>query len=188
MSSVPSVPSVEVNRAADPRAAAVLLHPHPDYGGDRFNIVVDALYRALPPAGVSAVRFDFSSSDVVVAAGEAVSVVDAVNDRPVVLMAYSFGADVATTIADDRLAGWFLIAPPLSDRSLDRPIAADARPKAIAVPERDQFSSPGRTSHLTSSWTNTTVSVVAGADHFLADATGVVVDRALEWLKAAVLM
>ena len=31
--------------------AAVLLHPHPDMGGDRFNHVVDAMYRALPPAG-----------------------------------------------------------------------------------------------------------------------------------------
>ena len=41
-----------------PRAAAVLCHPHPAYGGDRYNVVVDALFRALPPAGVASLRLD----------------------------------------------------------------------------------------------------------------------------------
>jgi alpha/beta superfamily hydrolase len=163
-----------------------LLHPHPDYGGNRFNIVVEALYRALPPAGVSALRFDFSSSDLAVAAGEVVAVVEE-GSSPVVLVGYSFGADVATTVADDRVAGWFLIAPPLVDPGADRAIAGDPRPKAIAVPEHDQFSPPGRTRHLTESWTNTTVTDVPGADHFLAGQTGLVVDQVVAWLHSGVI-
>lgn len=178
---------VDINPSDDERGAAVLLHPHPDYGGDRFNVVVDSLYRALPPAGVTTLRFDFSSSVVPIAAAEAAEVLDRVEVRPVVLIGYSFGADIATTIADDRLAGWFLVAPPLADRALARPVAGDPRPKAITVPSDDQFSSPGRTEHLTESWVNSTVSVVAGADHFLGGRTGVVVDLALEWLKAVIL-
>src|SRR3954471_15625045 len=101
------------NDAKDPSAGAVLLHPHPDYGGDRFNPVVDALFRALPDAGVSAVRFDFSSSDVDVAADEVRAALSLLDIRPLVIIGYSFGADVATTVADDRVAGWYLIAPPL---------------------------------------------------------------------------
>ena len=41
------------------RGAVVLCHPHPQYGGDRFNTVVEALFRALPSAGFAALRFDF---------------------------------------------------------------------------------------------------------------------------------
>ena len=59
-----------------PRAAAVLLHPHPDMGGDRFNNVVSELYRALPPAGVTAIRFDFSSSKIDVSAEETIEALD----------------------------------------------------------------------------------------------------------------
>jgi alpha/beta superfamily hydrolase len=105
----------------------------------------------------------------------------------VVLVGYSFGADVATTVADDRVAGWFLIAPPLVDPGADRAIAGDPRPKAIAVPEHDQFSPPGRTRHLTESWTNTTVTDVPGADHFLAGQTGLVVDQVVAWLHSGVI-
>jgi alpha/beta superfamily hydrolase len=164
-----------------------LLHPHPDYGGNRFNIVVEALYRALPLAGVSALRFDFSSSDVAVASGEVVEVVGVASGSgagPVALVGYSFGADVATTVADGRVAGWFLIAPPLVGAGADRVIAGDPRPKAIAVPEHDQFSPPGRTRHLTESWTNTTVMDVPGADHFLAGRTDLVADLVVAWLQA----
>ena len=41
---------------------AVLLHPHPDMGGDRHNHVIGALYLGLPRAGFGAACFDFSSS------------------------------------------------------------------------------------------------------------------------------
>ena len=37
----------------------MLLHPHPRFGGNRLNAVVAALFRALPAAGIAALRFDF---------------------------------------------------------------------------------------------------------------------------------
>ena len=173
------------NDADDPRAGAVLLHPHPDYGGDRFNPVVDALFHGLPPAGVSTLRFDFSSSDVDVAAGEVRSALALLDVRPLLVVGYSFGADVATTIADDGVAGWYLIAPPLRLVPAGAmAAAADDRPKGISVPESDQYSPPERTEAMTAAWPNTTVRIVNGADHFLGSvgALGQVVDHALTWL------
>ena len=40
--------SVDFTAAQQAWAVAVLLHPHPDFGGDRFNAVIDELYRRLP--------------------------------------------------------------------------------------------------------------------------------------------
>ena len=40
-------------------AGAVLAHPHPLYGGDRFNPIIDTLFQALPAAGITTIRFDF---------------------------------------------------------------------------------------------------------------------------------
>ena len=138
------MPIVDVNGAERPSAVAILLHPHPAWGGDRFNPVVDALYRGLPPAGVSAVRFDFRSADPGEAAADVLAVLDQTPLRPVVLVGYSFGADVAATVIDGRLAGWFLVAPPLRLTDGQRSaFGMDPRPKGLAVPEHDQFSPPG---------------------------------------------
>jgi alpha/beta superfamily hydrolase len=173
--------SVDFTAAQQGGAVAVLLHPHPDFGGDRFNAVIDELYRRLPLAGISSVRFDFSSSELPIAAAETVEVLDHVGTRSVALVGYSFGADVAATVDDERIAGWLLIAPPLVDAKRPRPIATDPRPKALLLAEHDQFSPPGRSSHIVEKWVNTTLEVVPGADHFLMGHTGLVVDKALSW-------
>ena len=47
----------------------VLLHPHPDLGGNQHNNVIAVLFDALEDA----VRFDFVSSDLDVAAGQVVA-------------------------------------------------------------------------------------------------------------------
>ena len=80
--------------------AAVVVHPHPDMGGDRFNHVVDAIYRALPPAGLSVARFDLSSSDPEQAHADTLLAIDMVGAPRVAIVGYSFGADVALGLAD----------------------------------------------------------------------------------------
>jgi alpha/beta superfamily hydrolase len=173
---------VDVSTADSPWAAAVLLHPHPDMGGNRFNAVVDVLFRALPDAGVSAARFDFSSSDETASVQQAVEAVGTMPTRPLALVGYSYGASIATRVTHDGLAGWFLIAPPL--RSAEAPIALDPRPKLLAVPQFDQFSPPADVLTLTDRWANTTVEVVAGTDHFMAGGIGAVVSQLLVWLRS----
>ena len=157
-------------------------------GGNRFNAVVDSLYRALPGAGVAAARFDFTSSDTALAARQTVEVIDVIPTRPLVLVGYSFGAAISTMVNDDRLAGWFLIAPPLRHVAANQSaIGSDPRPKALAVPEFDQYTPPAEAAKATEGWMNTTMNPVPGADHFLAGRLDHVVDQVLAWIRSPAL-
>jgi alpha/beta superfamily hydrolase len=176
-----ATPVVDSNAADAAALTAVLLHPHPDMGGDRFNHVVDALYLSLPNGGFTTVRFDFSSSDIATAAAETTAVIDGCRDGGVALIGYSFGAGVALHTPDPRLLGWLLVAPYLPRAGVDA-VALDPRPKLVLVPEHDQWSPPRRIQPLTAGWANTTVATVTGADHFLGGRTGAVVAAALGWL------
>jgi alpha/beta superfamily hydrolase len=170
---------------AQPRAAAVLCHPHPAYGGDRHNIVVDALFRALPAAGIAALRFDFRG-----AGGGEQDDVRAALDRlaaevpgvPLWLVGYSFGADVALGVDDPRAAGWVAVAPPLRFGGTPAPAGGDPRPALVLVPEHDAYSSPARTRAATADWPAATVEIVPMADHLLAGAAGNVAATVTAWL------
>jgi alpha/beta superfamily hydrolase len=176
-----AIDSYPVEGAAE---VAVILHPHPDYGGDRHNHVVDALYRGL---GINTARFDFSSSDPDAAKQEAEMVIDEVAVRvpheTLYLIGYSFGADIAATVDDRRIAGWCLVAPPLRMSPPEAmAIAADERPKLLLVAEHDQFGTPERARAVTDGWRATTIEVVPG-DHFQSGGATSVVDRARAWVK-----
>jgi len=159
---------------------AVLLHPHPDYGGDRFHPVVDALYHGLP---VSTLRFDFRSSDTAAAAADVREAMAQAPTPAVVLMGYSFGADVALSAADPRLLAWFAAAAPLRLVPVAEMAAAgDGRPKRLVVPEHDQYSAPDRTRQIAGGWPATSIVTVPSADHFLVGRVGDVLDIALGWL------
>jgi alpha/beta superfamily hydrolase len=161
--------------------AAVLVHPHPDMGGDRFNHVVDAIYRVLPPAGLSAARFDLSSSDPEQARADTLLAIDMIDAARVAIVGYSFGADVVLGLADARIEGWFAVAPPLRFGDFEV-IGADKRPKVLLVPELDRFSPPARVSELTSEWSNARVMTVDGADHFLNGHSAAVADAVRTWV------
>lgn len=174
----------DLDAPAGATAAVVLLHPHPDHGGDRRNIVVDALFRALPAAGIAAVRFDFVSSDVAGGAADAVAALDLLPDGlPPAVVGYSFGAVVATFVDDPRVVGWALVAPPLG--LLDAgPVGTDDRPKLVLAPAHDQFCPPAAVRSSTDGWSATTVEEVPSADHFLAGATAAVARRVVDWVAA----
>jgi alpha/beta superfamily hydrolase len=168
----------------DPAAAtAVLLHPHPDFGGNRFHPVVDALHRGLP---ITTIRFDFSSSAIPVAQAELLEAIDLAPSPAVILLGYSFGADVALSVADPRVLGWFAVAPPLLGDPGRLAAATDPRPKRLAVPEHDQYSPPARAAEVTSAWPASTIVTIPGADHFLVGRSDAVLAAALAWLPSVV--
>jgi alpha/beta superfamily hydrolase len=182
-----------------PWAAAVVCHPHPLYGGDMRNAVVDALVRALSGAGVATVRFDFrgvgnSGGEHGDGETERLDVVAAIEtvaplagDGPLLLAGYSFGAAVALSVADPRLDGWFAVAPPLAMAGRSALIAAtDHRPKVIQAPEHDQYTPPTAMREATAGWIATTVEVVPMADHFLAGAATLVAERAVACARSLV--
>ena len=177
------------------RAGAVVAHPHPLYGGDLHAPVVAALFEALPDAGVAALRFNFrgvgrsggvhdggkSERLDVLAALDALA--DAAPGVPLVLAGWSFGADVSAGIDDQRVAGWFLVAAPLSVAPADPAAGRDDRPTLLAVPEHDQFRAPAAAEGATSGWRNTRIEVIRSADHFLAGATGRVAALAVDFVE-----
>ena len=165
---------------------AALLHPHPSYGGDRHNIVVDALFRTLPGAGVAAVRFDFASDDIGRGVTDAVDAIDLLPaDVGAAVVGYSFGAIVAAQVVHERVLGWVLVAPPFGAMTAGEgaSIAGDPRPKLVLAAEHDQFCPPDDARRQVGSWAATELEQVPGADHFLGGATARVGDRVVEFLS-----
>jgi uncharacterized protein len=179
----------EWSAPADARLTAVLCHPHPQYGGNMRSIVTSALFGALPALGIACLRFNFrgveNSEGVhsegrdephdVVAALDAASAAaaDAKISGPLVLVGWSFGADIALSVDDPRVAGWVGIAPPLRfrpERAYDH-VAVDPRPKLLVLAEHDEFRSPADLAAETRAWTATRTEVVAGASHFFVGRT-----------------
>ena len=176
--------ATEMNVADEATALAVLLHPHPHFGGNRFHPFIEALFRRLPDLAVTAIRFDFSSAEPSVAHEEVVASLDEGSalwpQLPVFLVGYSFGAGIAASVNDERIAGWYLLAAPAAMLAAV-PIGPDPRPKGIVVPELDQFSPPAEVAHLVTGWEATTVTIVPNAEHFLG-AVAPFVDDGLGWI------
>jgi alpha/beta superfamily hydrolase len=154
----------------------VLLHPHPDYGGDQHNNVIAALFAALEDA----TRFDFLSSDLAVATGQVLAQLEG---GPAWLVGYSFGGGVAALVNDPRVLGWCLVAPALA---LVTPvIGSDDRPKYVLAAEHDSFFPPAALRSATAGWTATTHDVIEGGDHFLLGHETDVAARCVTWLTQA---
>lgn len=109
------------------RLAAVILHPHPRYGGDMDNHVVAAVYGALAAHGAATLRFNFRGTgrsegrfdngngerDDARAAIAALR--ETAPGAQLVVAGYSFGALIAADIAAEyELAGLILVSPPVA--------------------------------------------------------------------------
>lgn len=162
------------------RATVIIGHPHPLYGGDRFNHVVQAMQRAAADAqchsiavdfrgvGNSGGQFDDGDSERLdlAAACELVDLIE--NECPIIMTGYSFGSVVALNVNNPWIAGWIGIAPPVAMMSSAPLAAMNARPKILLIPEHDQFTSPQQLLDATSTWTNTTVTELSQVDHSIA--------------------
>ncbi len=178
---------------ANPVAAAVLCHPHPEFGGNMDVTLIDALFRKLPAQSIATLRFNFrgvgvSEGDFDGGQGEQLDVAAAVAEAATLgvgvwAMGWSFGAELALSCVDPAVVGWFAIAPPL--RILDSWAAAyDPRPITLAIPEHDQFNPPPRAAIATASWQKAELITVPNTDHFLAGREAFVCDAAITTVGA----
>lgn len=162
-----------------PTAAVVITHPHPQMGGDMYTPVPAGFFRALDGGSAAALRFNFrgvgrSTGEHDKGNAERLDVAAAVDflaqaapGVPLLIAGWSFGADVSLTLDDDRVAGWFLAAPPLGVVDATEMAAQSSpAPKVLAIGENDQFNPPEKAQAKIDGWQNTSIEVIAGADHF----------------------
>jgi alpha/beta superfamily hydrolase len=182
--------------ATDARAAMVLCHPHPQFGGTMRSIVIGALFDALPRIGVTCLRFNFRGVersagvhdngvgellDARAAIASLAACVPA--DLPLILAGWSFGGDIALGTVEDRLAAWLAIAPPLRIVSDFSAVARDDRPKLLALAEHDEFRDPTSVEAETEWWHATETVVVGGASHFFMGRTDRLVELATAYVN-----
>jgi alpha/beta superfamily hydrolase len=172
-----------------PQAAVVLCHPHPQYGGTMRSIVIGALFEALPLRGITCLRFNFrgvENSEGAHAEGsdeplDVLAALDTLSAElhpavPIVIVGWSFGADMALSVSDNRAQAWVAIAPPLRfSRAVDA-VANDPRPKLLILAEHDEIRAPAEIEEATAAWVNTERRVVPGASHFFVGRTDNVVE------------
>ena len=141
-----------LRRASEPRAAAVIAHPHPLYSGTLHNPVVFHADRELNRAGLTTLRFNFRGvegsdgshddgrgeiGDVAAAAAWLGALVPG---KPVILVGYSFGARcvIAHAIADRTIAGVVAIGLPVRIWRFDD-LPSLGRPLAVVQGTEDEF-------------------------------------------------
>ena len=176
--------SLEGRLAAPPDAkrAAVVCHPHPQYGGDMDNPVVVSAARALAERGVAALRFNFrgvgdsegSYSGNFSETDDARAAVRLLAERfpgaPLALGGYSFGAMVAIAAGHDDASVERLFAIALPATMFDAgAFASSTKRKLFLIGDRDQYCPYPALEALVKSFAGENELVkLSGADHFLA--------------------
>jgi len=142
-----------------PAPAIVVCHPHPRYGGDMHNNVVDAVCQTAVENGISALRFNFRGAgssegrydngigerDDVRAALTYLRGLPEVDSGRVALAGYSFGAAVALHATDERLNAFIAVSLPTAMALNDVHVAC---PALFISGDQDEYSDPGELTRL----------------------------------------
>lgn len=165
--------------ASAPSPAAAVCHPHPLYGGDMNNSVVVAVCQALAEAGIAGLRFNYRGvgrsegeygdglgerNDAGAALAYLRQLAEVEQDK-VGVVGYSFGATVALTAADERVAAAAAISTPSFSQGV--PDLAIRCPTLLISGEQDEIAPPASLATLARTiGLQCQVTVVPGADHF----------------------
>jgi alpha/beta superfamily hydrolase len=157
----------------------VITHPHPLYGGNMNNNVVEAIGRVYRQNGYTTLRFNFrgvgnSQGSHGNGIGEqadvhaAVSYLTDLNIERIDLAGYSFGAwvNALTTITEPSLTNMIMVSPPLA--FLDFGAVSDLnRLRLIVTGSRDDIAPPELIKTSYHGWNaKAQFEVIGGADHF----------------------
>ncbi len=190
-------------RELPPRAAALVLHPHPLHGGTMHNKVVFRAARALNEAGAITLRLNFrgvghSTGTHDHARGEqddARAGLDylAANypHLPLLLAGFSFGARVGLEVGvtDERVAALIGIGTPVSipERGYDFSFLRECRkPLLLVHGERDEFGDVARLRALAAELpaeARVRIAIIPAAGHFFDDQLDELVRVIREWAR-----
>ena len=156
----------------------VAVHPHPLYGGDMTNNVVETFVGAYRKQGHATLRFNFrgvgaSSGDHDDGIGEQADLLAAFQFlkgqgiESIDLAGYSFGAWVIAKAAGNIKAdGIIMVAPPAAMMDFDAALPIPNL-KLVVAGSRDEFAPVDRIKELTAAWNPAAAfEVIDGADHF----------------------
>ena len=169
-----------------PRGSAVILHPHPQYGGSKDHPILWNVRNDLARREFAVLSFNFRGvmgSEGSYTAGvkemdDARAAIDRIHeeaDGPTILVGWSFGANIAlrTAVTDPRVAALALIGlpltealealPPLPDRT---ELRAFDRPVLFVVGEADRFCPLPEVQALARRLPDAEVAVFPDTDHF----------------------
>ncbi len=159
--------------------AAVITHPHPLYGGDMYNPVVEAICHAYQKAGFSTLRFNFRGTGRSTGThddgiGEKADVASAMaflgNEgfETLHLSGYSFGSWVNAMFLqrDVFFTALTMVAPPVAFIPFDEGIRLPSLSMVIAG-SHDEFAPPEQIRPLLNKWNRSAgMEIIHGADHF----------------------
>jgi len=163
----------------DDKKGVVVTHPHPLYGGDMYNLVVETIVHVYNIKGYSTLKFNFrgvgrsqgkydngdgEQKDVVAA----LSFLGDMGMEQVDLAGYSFGAWVnAHAVQEDVLVkNMVMVSPPVGFMDF-RAIGPMDCLKFIVTGSRDDIAPADAVKKMRSVWNpNARFEVIDGADHF----------------------
>ena len=157
----------------------VITHPHPLYGGDMHNPVVDAIRRAYRMKGVATLRFNFrgtgeSEGQHDNGVGEQDDVLAALSFlaengfQPVDLAGYSFGAwvNAQTLQGEGRTENLVLVSPPVEFVDFAS-IGRLPGLRLVVTGSRDEIASPDVIQQMLPTWNPSAhFDIIDGSDHF----------------------
>ncbi|MBI3967299.1 MAG: alpha/beta fold hydrolase [Chloroflexi bacterium] len=164
---------------AGPAAGVVIVcHPHPLYGGDQDNHVVQGIARAIAGCGLAVLTFNFrgvgasggTHGNGVAEQDDVRAAIDFATARgagPIGLAGYSFGARLAAEVAvrEPRVAALALISPTFRTWQFPEPDRFD-RPVLVALGDDDEYGSVEAAEALVGLLQRGKLKVVEDGDHF----------------------
>lgn len=159
--------------------AVVITHPHPLYGGDMTNPVVEAIAAAYQKNGFATLRFNFRGTGKSFGThdqgmGEQADVAGGVDFvlregfREVHLSGYSFGAwiNALALQGDVSVHGLTMVAPPVAFIDFKDGIRLPML-SAVLAGSRDEYAPPDRIRPYLRQWNPAgRMDIIDGADHF----------------------
>ena len=157
----------------------VITHPHPLYGGDMHNPVVDAIRRVYRMKGFATLRFNFRGAGESEGlhdngVGEQVDVLAALSFltgsgfQPVDLAGYSFGAwvNALTLQRGGRTENLVMVSPPLAFIDFAS-IGRLPGLRLVVTGSRDEIAPPGVIQQMLTTWNPSAhFDIIDGSDHF----------------------
>lgn len=173
----------------------VVTHPHPLYGGDMYNPVVETITKTFQRQGYTTLRFDFrgvgnSQGRYDQGNGEKRDVCQAlaclahINIERICLAGYSFGAWVNAQIhpGDAPVTEMILVSPPLAFIDFGS-IQEIANLKLVVTGSRDDIAPVHMIQERLPSWNPTSrFEIIPGADHFFSGYAGILASTLMEYI------